>query len=125
MGCNNVAYLDGALQAAASIKPEQQEEPMDIDQQQQLVPAHASQQQAQKQSAHYNCPACCQKEADESRMDLLHLHAVVLADIKPSKPRPAAEIFAAEVTRKVGAASSRRREHCQSSCSCQLLLLCF
>ena len=75
---------------------------MDIDQQQ-LVPAGGQLQQQQQQgpAAPYNCPACCQKEADESRMDLLQLHAVVLADIKPNKPRPAAEIFAAEVTRKV------------------------
>lgn len=86
------------------MKQEQQEDAMDIDQQhqQQLVSIDGpGQQQLQETCAPYNCPACCQKEADESRMDLLHLHAVVLADMKPSKPRPAAEIFAAEVTRKV------------------------
>jgi hypothetical protein len=61
------------------------------------------QQQQQLQVAPYSCPACCRKLAEESRMDLLHLHAVLLADTRPAKPRTAAEIFAAEFARKVGA----------------------
>ncbi|KAF6264248.1 hypothetical protein COO60DRAFT_1698474 [Scenedesmus sp. NREL 46B-D3] len=58
------------------------------------------QQQQQLQVAPYSCPACCRKLAEESRMDLLHLHAVLLADMRPAKPRAAAEIFAAEFARQ-------------------------
>jgi hypothetical protein len=81
--------------------------------------------------AAYSCPACCRKLAEESRMDLLHLHAVLLADTRPAKPRAAAEIFAAEFARKVGVgvrslvwmclhlAASRRATCCRDTACCR------
>lgn len=68
--------------------------------QQQLV-LHGQQQQ-QQPAAGYLCPTCVQQAADACPLDLLQLHAALLADIKPRRPRSAADIHAAELTRKVG-----------------------
>jgi hypothetical protein len=80
------------------VKPEPEDEQQQDEQQQQQ---QDSEQQLQLQVPPYSCPGCCRKLAEESRMDLLHLHAVLLADMRPAKPRAAAEIFAAEFARKV------------------------
>lgn len=86
-----------AAEAASKVKPEP------ADEQQQQDEQHDEQQDEQQQLLPpYSCPGCCRKLAEESRMDLLHLHAVLLADMRPAKPRAAAEIFAAEFARKVG-----------------------
>jgi hypothetical protein len=68
-------------------------------QQQQLALHGQAQQQA---AAGYLCPTCVQQAADACPLDLLQLHAALLADIKPRRPRSAADIHAAELTRKVG-----------------------
>ncbi|WIA10783.1 hypothetical protein OEZ85_010952 [Tetradesmus obliquus] len=84
-----------AAEAASKVKPEP------ADEQQQQDEQHDEQQDEQQQLLPpYSCPGCCRKLAEESRMDLLHLHAVLLADMRPAKPRAAAEIFAAEFARK-------------------------
>jgi hypothetical protein len=90
--------------AAGQVKPEPEGEEQQQQQQDGQPPQQldGDQQQQQQQVAAYSCPACCRKLAEESRMDLLHLHAVLLADTRPAKPRAAAEIFAAEFARKVG-----------------------
>lgn len=59
-------------------------------------------QQQQQAAAGYLCPTCVQQAADACPLDLLQLHAALLADIKPRRPRSAADIHAAELTRKVG-----------------------
>lgn len=64
---------------------------------QQLV----AQQQQQQAGAGYLCPRCLQQAGDTSPLDLLQLHAALLADMKPRRPRSAADIHAAEVTQKV------------------------
>lgn len=49
----------------------------------------------------YLCPSCVHSAGDACPLDMLQLHAAVLADIKPRRPRSAADIHAAELTRKV------------------------
>jgi hemolysin activation/secretion protein len=92
-------------QAAAKVKHEPDDKQQQDEQQQQQQQEEEQQdgeQQQQLQVPPYSCPGCCRKLAEESRMDLLHLHAVLLAGMRPAKPRAAAEIFAAEFARKVG-----------------------
>jgi hypothetical protein len=55
------------------------------------------------EAAGYLCPACVQQAGELCPLDLLQLHAALLADLKPRRPRSAADIHAAEITRKVGA----------------------
>jgi hypothetical protein len=92
------------LQAAKflAIKDEADPDP-DADpeqQQQQLVP-HGQGGPPFRAPAGYLCPRCVQQAGDGCPLDLLQLHAAVLADMKPARPRSAADIYAAEVTRKV------------------------
>lgn len=53
-------------------------------------------------SGGYLCPSCVHQAGDSCPLDLLQLHAALLSDMKPRRPRSAADIYAAEVTRKVG-----------------------
>ena len=100
-GCDAKAARAVAAAAAAEAASKVKPEPADEQQQDEQQQDEQQQDEQQQQLPPYSCPGCCRKLAEESRMDLLHLHAVLLADMRPAKPRAAAEIFAAEFARKV------------------------
>jgi hypothetical protein len=87
------------LQAAQFLAVKNEPEGEEGQPEQQLV-VHG---QHSAEAAGYLCPTCVQQAGDTCPLDLLQLHAALLADLKPRRPRSAADIHAAEITRKVGA----------------------
>lgn len=91
--------VSGCMQAASFLAIKNEPEGEDGQHEQQLV-VHGHD---KAEAAGYLCPSCVQHAGDACPLDLLQLHAALLADLKPRRPRSAADIFAAELTRRVSA----------------------
>jgi hypothetical protein len=96
--CHPLSASPCTLQAAAYLAIKNEADAGGQGEQQQQLAVQGQQAPA---GSGYLCPSCVHSAGDACPLDMLQLHAAVLADIKPRRPRSAADIHAAELTRKV------------------------